>query len=62
MEVSLYLAHSGDLGHNKDCGKAMNSRLWRIQNDEEISLYTWYLAQEHPYSFVAKVQLTAFFL
>lgn len=57
MEVSLYLVQSGDLGHDKDCGKGKNLPPWTVQNDKEVSLYTTYMTQEQLYHFIAKVHL-----
>lgn len=58
--MSLYLAPSGDLGHNKDCGKTKNSPPRRVQNDQELSLYKTCIAQEHLYWFGAKVRLAQY--
>lgn len=58
IEVSLYIAPAGDLGHDKDYGKTKNSSPWRVQNDQEVSSHTTRVAQEHLYWFRAKVHLT----
>ena len=57
IKVSLHLAPSGDLGHDKDCEKTKNSPPWGVQNDQEVSSYTTCIAQEHLYWFGAKVHL-----